>query len=223
MWVNLTDTLLDPGWYWLAWFVWLAFFGRAVLRAPWRRLQDSEQLNVWLGMIVLLILVWCLEAGVRPGLGMHLLGATIFTLTFGPSLAFIGLSLVMAGVALNGSAGLLVFAINALFTAGVGVVLSQSLYRLFLVVFPRHFFIYIFIDGFLVAALSIIGVGISIAIVLALAGAYSWEYLSGEYLPYFLLLGFAEAWLSGMVMTVFVVYRPQWVMTFDDSSYLVNK
>ena len=140
--MNLTDTLLDPGWYWLAWFVWLAFFGRAVLRAPWRRLQDSEQLNVWLGMIVLLILVWCLEAGVRPGLGMHLLGATIFTLSFGPSLAFIGLSLVMAGVALNSSAGLLVFAINALFTAGVGVVLSQSLYRLFLVVFPRHFFIF---------------------------------------------------------------------------------
>lgn len=221
--MNLTDTLLDPAWYWLAWILWSIFFVRAVLCAPWRRLQDTEQLNVWLGMVVLLVLIWSLDAGVRPGLGMHLLGATVFTLSFGPHLAFIGLSLVVAGVALNGAAGLLVFAINALLTAGVGVVLSQSLYRLFLGIFPRHLFVYIFINGFLAAALSIVGVGLAITGVLGLAGVYSWEYLGGEYLPYFLLLGFAEASLSGMVMTVFVVYRPQWVMTFDDSRYLADK
>ena len=56
-----------------------------------------------------------------------------------------------------------------------------------------------------------------------MAGAYEWEYLSGEYLPYFLLLAFSEAWLSGMVMTLFVVYRPNWVLTFDDSRYLTGK
>lgn len=221
--MNLTDTLLDPAWYWLAWILWSIFFVRAVLCASWRRLQDTEQLNVWLGMVVLLVLIWSLDAGVRPGLGMHLLGATVFTLSFGPHLAFIGLSLVVAGVALNGAAGLLVFAINALLTAGVGVVLSQSLYRLFLGIFPRHLFVYIFINGFLAAALSIVGVGLAITGVLGLAGVYSWEYLGSEYLPYFLLLGFAEASLSGMVMTVFVVYRPQWVMTFDDSRYLADK
>jgi uncharacterized membrane protein len=29
--------------------------------------------------------------------------------------------------------------------------------------------------------------------------------------------------LSGMLMTLFVIYRPNWVATFDDSSYLANK
>jgi len=58
---------------------------------------------------------------------------------------------------------------------------------------------------------------------LALAGAYPWDYLINEYFPYFLLLGFSEAWLSGMAMTLFVVYRPEWVITFDDSRYLADK
>ena len=39
---------------------------------------------------------------------------------------------------------------------------------------------------------------------LILAGAYDWEYLASEYLPYFLLLGFSEAWLSGMLITMFI-------------------
>ena len=98
---------------------------------------------------------------------------------------------------------------------------SQSRYRTGL--FPRHFFVYIFINGFLGAALTLVGVGLAISVVLAVAGAYSWDYLFSDYFPYFLLLGFSEAWLSGMVITLFVVYRPNWVLTFDDSRYLAGK
>jgi uncharacterized membrane protein len=88
---------------------------------------------------------------------------------------------------------------------------------------PRHFFVYIFINGFLGAALTIVGVGFAATALLALVGAYEWDYLISEYFPYFLLLAFSEAWLSGMMMTLFVVYRPHWVASFDDSSYLADK
>lgn len=221
--MNLTDTLLGEAWYWAAWAVWVPLFALCVFRAPWRRLGDSEQLNVWLGMVVLLALIWSLKAGVKPGLSLHLLGATMFTLSFGPMLAFIGLSAVTLGVALNEGAGLFAYAINALLLAGFGVCFSQGLFLLFSRIFPRHFFVYIFINGFLGAALTILGVGFGITVLLAVAGAYSWDYLIEEYFPYFLLLGFSEAWLSGMVMTLFVVYRPNWVLTFDDSRYLRGK
>lgn len=221
--MNLTDTLLDEAWYWAAWAVWLPLFVRSVLRAPWARLKDSEQLNVWLGMVVLLTLIWSLKAGVKPGLAFHLLGATVFTLSFGPQLAFVGLSLVTLGITLDGAAGPFAYALNALLLAGVGVAVSQGLYRLFSGLFPRHFFVYIFVNGFLGAALTIIGVGLAASVLLALAGAYSWDYLFDDYFPYFLLLGFSEAWLSGMIMTLFVVYRPNWVLTFDDSRYLTGK
>ena len=221
--MNLTDTLLGEAWYWTAWVVWLPLFARCVSRAPWARLRDSEQLNVWLGMIVLLTLIWSLKAGVWPGLSMHLLGATVFTLTFGPHLAFVGLSLVLFGITLNGEGGLLAYAINDLLMAGVAVMLSQGIYRLVLRIFPQHFFVYIFINGFFASALAVFGVGLAATALLALADVYSWDYLVSEYLPYFMLLGFSEAWLSGMLMTVFVIYRPGWVITFDDSSYLANK
>lgn len=214
---------MGEGWYWAAWLAWGLLFVHSLLRAPWGRLRDSEQLNVWLGMVVLLTLVWSLKAGVKPGLSLHLLGATVFTLSFGPHLAFVGLSLVTLGITLNGAAGPFAYAVNALLLAGISVGLSQFCCRVFSSMLPRHFFVYIFINGFLGAALTIVGVGFAATVLLALVGAYEWDYLISEYFPYFLLLAFSEAWLSGMMMTLFVVYRPHWVASFDDSSYLAGK
>lgn len=214
---------MGEGWYWAAWIAWILFFAHSLWRAPWGRLKDSELFNVWLGMIVLLTLVWSLKAGVKPGLTFHLLGATVFTLSFGPHLAFVGLSLVTLGITLNGAAGPFAYAANALLLAGLSVVLSQFCFHIFCRVLPRHFFVYIFVNGFLGAALTIIGVGFSATVLLATVGAYEWDYLISEYFPYFVLLAFSEAWLSGMLMTLFVVYRPEWVVSFDDSSYLAGK
>lgn len=221
--MNLPDTLLGEGWYWAAWAVWLPLFARTLLRAPWTLLKESEQLNVWLGMIVVLTLLWSLKAGVKPGLSLHLLGATVFTLSFGPHLAFVGLSLVVLAITLNGEAGYFGFAVNALLMAGIGVMTSQAVHRLVLGFLPRHFFIYVFINGFLGSFLTVCAVGVAAACLLAMAGAYEWDYLASEYLPFLILLGFSEAWLSGMLMTLFVIYRPDWVVTFDDSIYLANK
>lgn len=207
----------------MAWLIWLPLFARSIWRAPWRRLLDSEQMNVWLGMIVLLTLLWSLKAGVKPGLNLHLLGATVFTLCFGPYLAFIGLCLVLAGVTLNGAAGIAAYASNALLLAATGVFLAEGIQRLVSRLLPAHFFIFIFVNSFFGAALVVLGVGMVITLVLSIAGAYSWDYLITEYFPYFMLLGFAEAWLSGMLMTLFVVYRPAWVSAFDDSRYLADK
>jgi uncharacterized membrane protein len=107
--------------------------------------------------------------------------------------------------------------------AGVGVMVSQAIHRLVVRYLPRHFFVYVFINGFFGSALAVFSVGLAACGLLILAGAYDWDYLASEYLPYFLLLGFSEAWLSGMLITMFIIYRPNWVATFDDSSYLANK
>lgn len=221
--MNLTDTLLDETWYWTAWVVWVPVFVLCIRRADWGRLKGSSQSNLWLGTIVLLIVLWHLKAGVKPGLNLHLLGATTFTLCFGPYLAFIGLAAVLAGVTFNGSGEWLSFALNSLLMAGVGVASTWTVYRLVERWLPRHFFVYVFCNAFFGSAVTLVVVGCGIVSLLAGAGAYSLEYLWDEYLPYFLLLGFSEAWLSGAVMTLFVVYRPEWVATFDDSRYLAGK
>ena len=174
-------------------------------------------------MIVLLTFVWSLKAGVKPGLSMHLLGATVFTLCFGRHLAFIGLSLVLAGITINGASGFFAYALNALLLAGVSVSISHLVLTFVQRFLPNHFFVYIFGNGFFGAALTVMGVGLVSTFFLGFSETYQFDYLTSEYLPYFILLGFSEAWLSGMVMTLFVVYRPNWVFTFDDSLYLAKK
>ena len=47
--------------------------------------------------------------------------------------------------------------------------------------------------------------------------------LLDDYLPYYVLLGFAEAWLNGAMVTIMVVYLPHWVGSFDDRRYILNK
>ena len=66
-------------------------------------------------------------------------------------------------------------------------------------------------------------VGVTVCLLLAMAGAYSSEYLIDEYLPYFFLLGFSEAWISGMFATLFAVYRPDLLADFEDAQFLGRK
>jgi uncharacterized membrane protein len=221
--VNLPDGLLGSGWLLLSWMVFVGVALLALRRAPWPVLADGARLNAFLATIVALIVLWHLQAGVKPGLSLHLLGATVFTLCFGWALAFIGLCLVLLGVGLNGFAGWQSFAINALLMAGVGVAVSHALHRLVDRWLPRHMFVYIFCKGFFAAALAVIAVGLAACTLLVLAGTYDGDYLAAEYLPYFLLLGFSEAWLSGMMATLFAVYRPDLLADFDDVQFLGKK
>jgi len=36
-------------------------------------------------------------------------------------------------------------------------------------------------------------------------------------------MGWSEAFISGMLVTVMVVWRPQWVATFSDERYLLRR
>jgi len=204
----------------LAWF-W------AVRTAPWKRLADSGQSNVWLGTIVLLALMWSMKAGVKPGLNLHLLGVMMFTLMFGRQLALIGLSLVLAAVTLNaglkGLGGWQAYALNALVLCLVPTLLADGIRRVVERFLPANFFIFIFVTAFFGAALTVVVSGAATLTLLWLAGIYPPAMLFEEHFPYYLLLGFAEAWLNGAMITLMVVYRPHWVGSFDDHRYFLNK
>jgi uncharacterized membrane protein len=55
------------------------------------------------------------------------------------------------------------------------------------------------------------------------SGLYDWSHLSHDYLRYLPLILFPEGVLNGMLITTFVVIRPQWVRSFDDADYIVGK
>lgn len=221
--MNFPDGLLPSSWQWLAHFLFVAVLAWSLVAAPWRRLRESEQLHLFLGACVALMLLWSIKTGIRPGLNFHLLGATVFTLVFGPWLAIAGLGVVLLGVTFYGLSGWESFSVNGLLMGVLPVLVSYAIYRLVDSKLPNHFFIYVFINAFIGAAFAMLSTGLAATWLLALAGSYPIEYLSSNYLPYFLLMSWSEALLSGMMLTLLVVYRPHWVATFDDARYLRNK
>ncbi len=223
--MNLTDAMLTPGaalWahlvYWplLAWAAW---------RAPWQRVQGRGS-HVLFGAAVAVMLAWTLQAGLDDGLRLHMLGATLLTLMFGWHLAVVASFLVVLGVTIDGGAhagagsAWLALPLNALLLGLVPVTVSHGLYRLADRRLPNHFFVYIFLSAFFGAAVALGTAVLASTLVHAWLGVYSHEYLVYNYLRYFPLLAFPEAFITGMLMTVFVLFRPGWVWTFDDARYL---
>lgn len=192
-------------------------------RAPWGRLRAATQLNLLLGFAVGLMLLWSMKAGVKPGLSLHMLGAMAATLALGPWLAVVALGLALVGITLNGVVEWPDWPLNFVLMVVAPVGFAHGFQRAVERWLPAHFFIFVFVIGFAGAAVTVMVQGVLASSALVLAGAYSAGFLLSEYLPFFLLLGFAEAWISGAVITLLVVYRPEWVAAFDDRRYLLDK
>jgi uncharacterized membrane protein len=86
----------------------------AGLTAHWGQLKDNEQLHVYLGTIVTLLLLWNIRGGISPGLSFHLLGVTAVTLMVRWRFAFIAVTITLAGFSINGQFAWQALAINAL-------------------------------------------------------------------------------------------------------------
>lgn len=221
--MNLPDSILAPQWHWLGHALLAAVLGAAFRSAPWRRLRQPWLLNLWLGAAVALMLLWSIKTGIRPGLNFHLLGATALTLMFGPQLALVCLTLVVFGITLAGMAGWQSLSLNILLMGVLPIAISHALYRITDKKLPNHFFVYVFINAFFGAALAIAATGFASAGLLAVSGAYPLAYLTRDYLPYFILMGWSEALLTGMAISLMIVFRPHWVCTFDDARYIHGK
>jgi uncharacterized membrane protein len=225
--MNFTDGLFGDLWAYWAFLPYALMLLWAVRTAPWKRLADNGQMHVWMGAIVVLMLVWSLKAGAKPGLHLHLLGVTAFTLMFGRQLAMIGLSFVLAAVTLNASLkgieGWQVFALNALVLTIFPVFVAQAVLRFVERYLPPNIFVFFFVAAFFGGALAVVSSGLLSGLLLWGAGIYDIDLLMSDYLLFYILLGFAEAWLNGAAITLMVVYYPRWVGSFDDRRYLWQK
>ncbi len=213
-----------PGfWLIVSWllFGWVLF--RAVWYAPWKRLQQNEYMHVFLGATVAVMFLWLIKGGVSPGLSFHLLGVTTLTLMFGPALALIAVSLVVVGSTLNGMGGWESLALNVLVMGLVPIVITQWLLNMAQWWLPHNFFVYVLLNAFFAAGLSSLLGKCLAALLLVWSGTYSYDLVSYEYLPYLPLMFFSEALTNGMIMTMLVALRPNWVCSFDDEMYIKGK
>ena len=195
----------------------------AVRFADWRRLWRSGDLNLFVVACLALIGLWSLRAGVSPGLALHYLGMTAFTLVFGAGLALLGSAAALVGMMVIWEGDWNAFAVNALVVGAIPVLVTLTVHRLAQRFLPLHFFIYIYVNAFLAGALAILASVLAAAGLLMAGGAYSLPRMSYEYFAYLPLLVLPEAILNGMIVTAFVVLAPRWITTFDDDLYLKNR
>lgn len=196
----------------LAWAAWAA---------PWRRLQaSSEAASVWCGTIFALTVLWSVRAVVQDVIAIHLLGMAGFALAAGAPLALLGGAVVVAICALVHGTALANVPTVFLLSVALPVAVALGVLRLTQRLLPPNFFVYTIVACFLGAALSFALAGLASAAVIALTGAVDAGIVFRDDVPYLLYLSFGEGTLTGMALTLAVVYRPQWVATFDDAFYL---
>ena len=221
--MNLPSNLFPHLLLWLADAFYVASLGVAIYLAPWKRLRERRLLNVYLGSCVMLLLIWTMNAGIRPGLSFHLLGSTLFVLMYGWELAYVGLSVVVFGSILDGASDWSSYALNALVMGALPVFISYMVYRWSIRRLPHHFFVYVLVNGYCCAWLAMALTILVSSSLMAVSGAYPIYRIVHDYLPFTPFIAFAEAFMTGMLATGMALTKPHWLSTFDDRRYLIGK
>ncbi|MGA1562246.1 MAG: energy-coupling factor ABC transporter permease [Gammaproteobacteria bacterium] len=210
-WVIASFLLLLPLLLWAGW------------RADWARMQLQGMTHVWLAISVALMVLWYLRAGIHDGLDLHLLGLTFMTLLFGWRFALLGGFFALAGVTYAGAGSWETLALNAWGQVVMPVLVSYWTYYLVDRHLPRHFFVYVFLNGFVGGMLAITTAGLVAFGLASTTDAFSALQLENDFLLFLPMLIFPEGLMNGMAIAIAVIYRPQWVWSFDDSLYLQGK
>ncbi|MCC5857707.1 MAG: energy-coupling factor ABC transporter permease [Ectothiorhodospiraceae bacterium] len=221
--VNLDADLVPVAVAWPLLVLFVLGLAPVLRKAPWGLLRDNRLESVFIGAVGCVGLLWSMSVGVRPGLELHLLGATALTLIFGWRLAIAAGLAALAALSILGLYAWPAFAVNGLLLAVLPVLVSHWIGRRVYGLLPHHFFVYIFLTAFFGAMLAMGAVVLTSAALLFLLDAYPYAVLVQDYLVMLPLIMFPEGFITGMVMTMLVVFRPEWVRTFDDRDYIHGK
>jgi len=201
--------------------IWLVILTISLRRTLWQTLHDTPLYqHLLLGSAIALVPLWYLRAGLHEGLEVHFLGLTALTLLLGWRLALLAPCLTLLVLGYFGVIKLADFGWQALIGIALPVATSWLLFLASWAWLPRHLFVYIFVAAFLGGAITISVKIAASALLMGMSGTYPWHTITADYLSIWPLLLFPEALLNGMAMTVLAIYRPHWVYTFFDRTYL---
>lgn len=218
--MEITTELLPTAWLVAGWIMLVSVLVVATVTAPWPRLREAEMQHALFGSIVALALLWWIRAGILPGLGFHFFGVTTLTLMFGWQFACVAAVPVLLAGVFTGQGDLGGLGVNALLLFVLPAGLTWLVHALASRHLPQHFFIYVFINCYLAAVLSMAGATLFMSGVLVAGDVVAADYLWRDYLPFLPMLLLSEGFINGAAIAVLVATRPGWVWTFDDRHYL---
>ncbi|MCE9679403.1 energy-coupling factor ABC transporter permease [Shewanella sp. AS1] len=200
---------------WL-WAIWPVKDLQAVMH------NKGSQRRVWLTAFMINGL-WLLNASITQGIQLHFLGLVTLMLMFGWRLATCISLLPVLFFSVFVVKQPFDFALYGLFMAALPLFLCFVVYSQIFKFLPHHLFIYIFGSAFINGFASIAFYMLPWSLWLWLKGDYDWSYIVDNYLLLIPLMGFPEALLNGMAVTLLVVYRPEWLYDYSDNTYFGNR
>jgi uncharacterized membrane protein len=204
---------------WLNLAIALLALATAVSLRPWRALGPEGPPWPWLAWWALLPALWGADRYVAMPVAQPLSGACLLMLMCGWPLAVIALLPVAVATALlaglSPAEALDRFVWLGVAPATLGLLIGAAIRRWL----PNHLFVYILGRGFFATALAGSLTGLLAATLHADVGGLALEDLAlGRWLA-----AWGDAWLSGMLVAIFVAFRPQWLATYADRIYLPAK
>ena len=219
--MQLTPELLTPVLQQILWGLAAAVLVLSFSYRALASLRHSEaRQHLVLGSTVALMVLWSVRATVDPGVGLHVLGMTAAVLILGWRFAiWAGLAAELA-VSAAGSPALGMVGPNWILAAVIPATVTAMVARAVRRGLPPNLFVFIFAVCFFGAGGAVLCTHLVAAGLLGASGAPGIQG-SGESLLAFLpLVMFPEAFINGAIMSLLVVFRPDWVRLFDDRWYL---
>ncbi|GKW48127.1 energy-coupling factor ABC transporter permease [Halomonas sp. NCCP-2165] len=223
--MTFTETLLVPWILVAGWLLSAAVLGLALTQRPWRALvaRPAAQHRL-MAAAVAVMLLWQLRAQAVDWLSLHLMMTALLTLMFKAPLALlVNLAVNLAMLAV-GKVAWPLLGVNVLVSGVVPALVMVLAWRLVDRWLPDNLAVFLFLCGFFGSALATLASGLGVLAIVGLGTTdpQAW-FLATEYARFLPLLMPSEAFITGMLLSLMLVYHPEWVATFNRHRYIDTK
>ena len=220
--MSFAQSVLAPWALVMTWLLSLGVIVWCLCLRPWRPLlEDTALQHRWMAATLAVMLMWQLRAQAVDWLTLHLVFTVLMTLAFKMPLALISNVMINVAMVAIGRNDWSLMGANVLVTGIVPATVTGFVWRIVDRRLPDNLMVFLFACGFFGTALATLGGGLSTVALIIVAGTDPEAvYLAQEYARFLPLLMPSEAFITGMLLSILLVYHPSWVATFNDHRYI---
>lgn len=220
--MSFAQSVLAPWALVMTWLLSLGVIVWCLCLRPWRPLlEDTALQHRWMAATLAIMLMWQLRAQAVDWLTLHLVFTVLMTLVFKMPLALISNVMINVAMVAIGRNDWSLMGANMLVTGIVPATVTGFVWRIVDRRLSDNLMVFLFACGFFGTALATLGGGLSAVALIIVAGTDPEAvYLAQEYARFLPLLMPSEAFITGMLLSILLVYHPSWVATFNDHRYI---
>lgn len=209
---------------WISNYIFAIFLLRAIWTAPWRSFWgNNKQFSVMIGLALWLTVLWLFPVGVREGLKLHPLGATLCFLVFDWQIASLMLSMILLVSLLYNGTSLMALGNIGLVMIILPIAASRLCLRLFYRYGKPNYFGFVLWNGYAVGALTMLLASVVNGWLITASGKHSGFTMDNVYWAYLPVIISIESVLTGAFISGFAIALPNAVAHFNQDIYFAKK